>query len=153
MDILTLHNPPEFVASQTAAIHQAILRESDNLKEPNFECLGTEDLARLFDMYDGAFFGGGWLARSVKAETGRPPAFRLSSTMTRAGGKTSLYRRRMPGGQEQSCYEIAVASQMLFMTFGRVERPVVICGLTCANRLEALQRILEHEIIHLAELV
>lgn len=152
MDILSLHNPPEYVAAQTAAIQQAILRESDNLKEPNFECLGTEDLARLFDLYDQAFFGGS-LAQSVKAQTGRPLVFRLSSTMTWAGGKTSLYRWRMPDGQVQSRCEIAVASRMLFMTFGQVERPVVVCGLTCANRLEALQRILEHEIIHLAELV
>ena len=73
--------------------------------------------------------------------------------MTRAGGKTTLYRRRIPGGQVQAHYEIAVASRMLFMTFKDVQRPVVVCGLTCTNRLEALQRILEHEIIHLAELV
>jgi len=152
VDILSLHNSPEFIAAQTAAIHQAILRESGNLKQPNFERIGAEDLARLFDLYDRAFFGGR-LAEAAKAETGRPPAFRLSSTMTRAGGKTSIYRRRTPGGQVQTHYEIAVASRLLFMTFGQVERPVVVCGLTCTNRLEALQRILEHEIVHLAELV
>jgi len=152
VDILSLHNPPEHIAAQTAAIHQAILRESDNLKQPNFECLGTEDLARLFDLYDRAFFSG-LLAQAAKAKTGQPLGFRLSSTMTRAGGKTILYRRRIPGGQVQAHYEIAVASRMLFMTFRQVERPVAVCGLTCTNRLEALQRILEHEIIHLAELV
>jgi len=152
MDILSLHNPPAYIAVRAAAIHQTILRESDNLKQPNFASIGTEDLARLFDLYDRAFFNGS-LAQSAKEQTGQPLVFRLSSTMTRAGGKTSLYRRRMPCGQVQSRYEIAVASRMLFMTFGQVERPVVICGLTCTNRLEALQRILEHEIIHLAELV
>ena len=152
VDILSLHNPPEYIAAQTAAIHQATLRESENLKAPNFDCLGTEDLARLFDLYDRAFFSG-LLAQEAKAKTGQPLVFRLSSTMTRAGGKPTLYRRRMPDGQVQSHYEIAVASRMLFMTFGQVERPVVVCGLTCTNRLEALQRILEHEIIHLAELV
>ena len=169
VDILSMHNPPEYVAAQTAAIHQAILRESDNLKQPNFESIGTEDLARLFDLYDRAFFNGS-LAQSAQEQTGQPLVFRLSSTMTRAGGKTILYRRRISGGQVQAHYEIAVASRMLFMTFrhassaygeislcgrrrGQAERPVAVCGLTCKNRLEALQRILEHEIIHLAELV
>ncbi|MCX5683348.1 MAG: SprT-like family protein [Planctomycetota bacterium] len=150
MNLLSLHNSPEHIAAQTAAIGQTILRESGNLKQPNFECIGVEDLARLFELYDRAFFGGR-LAEAAKEQTGRPPVFRLSPTMTRAGGKTSLYRQRAPGGQVQTYYEIAVASRMLFMTFGQVERPVVVCGLTCANRLEALQRILEHEIIHLAE--
>jgi hypothetical protein len=152
VDLLSRHNAPEHIAAQTAAIGQAILRESGNLKQPNFECIAVEDLARLFDLYDRAFFSG-LLAQAAKEDTGRPPAFRLSSTMTRAGGKTTLYRRRMPGGQVQAHYEIAVASRMLFMTFGQVERPVVVCGMICTNRLEALQRILEHEIIHLAEMV
>ena len=152
VDISSLYNPPEHIAAQTVAIHQAILRESDNLKQPNFECLGTEDLARLFDLYDRTFFNG-LLTETVKEVTGQPLVFRLSSTMTRAGGKTILYRRRIPDGQVQAHYEIAVASRMLFMTFRQAERPVAVCGLTCKNRLEALQRILEHEIIHLAELV
>jgi len=148
----SLHNPPERIAGQTAAIHQAILRESDNLKQPDFESISTDDLARLFDLYDRTFFEG-LLTQAVKAKTGLPPVFRLSSTMTRAGGKTILHRWRMPGGEVQVHYEIAVASRMLFMTFKQVDRPVVVCGLTCQNRLEALQRILEHEIIHLAESV
>jgi hypothetical protein len=42
---------------------------------------------------------------------------------------------------------------MLFMTFNQADRPVEVCGLVCKDRLEALQRIMEHEIIHLAELV
>jgi len=37
------------------------------------------------------------------------------------------------------------------MTFGDIERPVEVCGLPCVDRLAALQRIMEHEIIHLAE--
>ena len=123
VDISSLKNPAEHIAAQTAAIHQAILRESDNLKQSNFECLGTEDLARLFDLYDRAFFSG-HLAQAAKAKTGQPPVFRLSSTMTRAGGKTTFYRRRIPGGQVQAHYEIAVASRMLFMTFRLAERPV-----------------------------
>jgi hypothetical protein len=111
-----------------------------------------EAVARLFELYDQHFFNGE-LGQQVKAKTDLPLAFRLSSTMTRAGGKTSLYRRRTSDGKIQTHYEIAVASRMLFMTFSDVARPVVVCGLTCPDRLAALQRIMEHEIIHLIELV
>ena len=152
MDLLSLYNPPEHAVAKTAAVREAILRESDNLKQPNFERVSTEDLARLFERYDRTFFKG-LLADAVKRNSGRPPAFRLSSTMTRAGGKTFLYRRRTPDGKVQAHYEIAVATRMLFMTFRQINRPVVVCGLACKDRLEALQRIMEHEIIHLAEMV
>jgi hypothetical protein len=152
VDLLSVHDPPDEIAVRTAAIHAAILRESENLKQPNFESISKNDLARLFDLYDQVFFSG-QLAQSVKEETGLPIVFSLSSTMSKAGGKTIFHRQRIPGGEMRTRYEIAVASRMLFMTFNQADRPVIVCGTICKNRLEALQRILEHEIIHLAELV
>ena len=50
-------------------------------------------------------------------------------------------------------YEITIASRLLLMTFGDIQRPVRIGGLLCQNRLEALQRVMEHEVVHLAELL
>jgi hypothetical protein len=152
MDLLSLYNPPEQIAAKIAAVREAIIRESENLKRPNFDCVSTQDLARLFWLYDRTFFKG-LLAEAAKKSTGRPLAFRLSSTMTRASGKTFLYRRRLPDGKVRVNYEIAVAGRMLFMTFKDIDRPVKVCGLACKDRLEALQRIMEHEVIHLAEMV
>ena len=40
---------------------------------------------------------------------------------------------------------------MLFDGFGEQDREITVCGLPCANRLEALQRIFEHEMVHLIE--
>jgi hypothetical protein len=151
VDLLSLYNPPEQIAAKTAAVRDGI-RASDNLKQPNFERISTQDLARLFGLYDLAFFKG-LLAEAAQRNTGQPLAFRLSSTMTRASGKTFLYRRRTSDGKVRANYEIAVAGRMLFMTFKQTDRPVVVCGLACKDRLEALQRIMEHEIIHLAEMV
>ncbi len=48
-------------------------------------------------------------------------------------------------------FEIAIASGMLFDGFRDPEHRVKVCGLECANRLDALQRIFEHELIHLVE--
>ena len=67
--------------------------------------------------------------------------------MTRAGGKTTRFERR--GGAPR--FEIAVAPSILFDGFGEDDRDVTVGGLPCRNRLEALQRIFEHELVHLAE--
>ena len=152
MDLLSTHNSPAVIAARTTAIYEAVLRESPHIERPNFEKIGTDDLACLLRLYDGHFYGG-WLTETVRARTPLPLVFRLSGRMTRAGGKTTRHQQRRPDGRVRSQFEIAIASRMLFMTFGDVQRPVVVCGLTCEDRLQALQRIMEHEIIHLAELL
>ncbi len=152
MDLLAIRNAPEAVAAATADIREVLLGGSSCVREADFRQIGEEDLARLFALYDERFFGG-WLARTVKEKAAVPLRLRLSTTMTRAGGKTIRKCWRSPDGVRRETYEIAIASRMLFMTFGRVDRPVTVCGRVCADRLSALQRILEHEILHLAELL
>ena len=53
---------------------------------------------------------------------------------------------------KQSISLIAVRTTPLFDTF-RVDGDARVGGLLCHNRLEALQRIMEHEMLHLAELL
>ncbi len=67
--------------------------------------------------------------------------------MTHAGGKTT--RRTTRTGDVR--YEIAVASSMLFDAFADADRGVSVAGLECGNRLDALQRVMEHEMVHLIE--
>ncbi|MCX5658350.1 MAG: hypothetical protein NTW19_01345 [Planctomycetota bacterium] len=152
MDLLALHNSPEAVAAKTLALHQAVLQGSGQIREGNFTRISNDDLARLFHLYDHHFFNG-WLGKAVTEKAQGPLLFRLSRTMTRAGGKTIKTRRLTANGTWATHYEIAVASRMLFMTFNDVQRPVEVCGLICHDRLQALQRIMEHEIIHLVELL
>jgi hypothetical protein len=152
VDPLTIHNPPGFITAKTTAIYRTMLGQSSQMREGNFTVIGTDDLARLFRLYDDQFYGG-WLTATVAARAAGPLIFRLSSTMTRAGGKTIRHHRNSPDGKPHDHYEIAVACRLLFMTFGDIQRPVVVCGLPCTDRLHALQRITEHEIIHLTELL
>jgi len=67
--------------------------------------------------------------------------------MTSSGGKTTRYRAR----NGEVSYEIAVASSILFDGFGPADRRITVCGLECEDRLQALQRIVEHELVHLGE--
>ena len=93
------------------------------------------------------------LALWLDEDRAGPLGFRVSSRMTRAGGKTIRTRprptRKVPAPPPH--YEIAVSSTLLFQTFGDIARPVEVVGLACRDRLDALQRIFEHELIHLAE--
>jgi hypothetical protein len=67
--------------------------------------------------------------------------------MTHAGGKTTRFTSR----SGEVSFEIAIAVSMLFDGFDREDRSVTVCGLPCEDRLQALQRIFEHEMVHLIE--
>src|SRR5262249_2662768 len=48
-------------------------------------------------------------------------------------------------------YEIAIACSLLFQGFGENDRQIRVCGLECANRIDAMMHIFEHELVHLSE--
>ena len=71
--------------------------------------------------------------------------------MTRAGGKTTRWSNARQGQQPR--YEIAVSTTLLFESFRDPERHITVTGLPCDNRLQALMRIMEHELVHLIEMM
>ena len=133
----------ERIPEWTREIGRQLLTASSWIDEPNFTAIHPDDLAFLFKTYDRRFlkdFASRRLAPGVLV-------FRLSSRMTRAGGQTTR-RVRADGTVD---YEIAVSTEVLFNGFADGDPPVNVAGIPCANRLEALQRIFEHEIVHLVE--
>ena len=135
--------PEPLIRDRLLEIHTSALQVSKHLREPNFRSIHTNDLKFLFDAYDSAFFG----STASAALEGRSLTFRLSRRMTRSGGTTTRTKRRT--GEES--FEIAIAAHLLFEGFEGGERDVTACGILCTDRLQALQRIFEHELIHLAE--
>lgn len=133
----------ERIREWTREIGRELVAASRWIDAPNFTAIHPDDLAFLFRAYDRRFLKG--FARRRLAPGAL--AFRLSSRMTRAGGQTS--RRVRADGEVD--YEIAVSSEILFNGFAEDDPPVSVAGIPCANRVEALQRILEHEIVHLVE--
>src|ERR1017187_1111003 len=124
-------------------IHHTVLARSRYIRAANYTVIHPEDLELLFAAYDQVFFAG--LCR--RALDGRKLRFRLSPRMTKAGGTTA----RFVTAAGETFYEITVASSLLFEGFGKMDRRITVCGLECENRLEALQRIFEHEMVHLVE--
>ncbi|MCY2929967.1 MAG: SprT-like family protein [Planctomycetota bacterium] len=150
MDILAIHNPPETIAAGTTAVRDAAVNASERLRRGDFAAMRAQDLELMFALYDREFFGG-WLGERARQETGQDVRFAVSGRMTRAGGKMSHRWRRGPDGRKQYWYEIAISSRLLATSFGEGARPVKVCGLLCPDAMAALQRLMEHEIVHLAE--
>ncbi len=134
------------IAVETAEIRDEVLADSRHLTKPNFDSFSASDLEQMFDEYDERFFDGTCRVALGK----RPLTFRISKRMTRVGGTTTHYRPTQRGhGKER--FEIAVSAPLMFQAFHDVDRPITVTGLLCHNRLEALQRIMEHEMTHLIE--
>jgi hypothetical protein len=137
----------ERISALTAEIHAQVLRESKHLDEPNFTSIHPDDLELLFAKYDRRFFDG-----QVREALGTTPLhFGLSRRMTSSGGKTARYSDRRIG---QRWFEISASTTILFGCFDDDDhRPIVASGIVCRDRLDALQRVMEHEIVHLIEML
>ena len=145
--LMTLRLSPEQIRQRLEQIRSGLLAQSASIGNPNFEQLDEQDLAWLFEAYDTHFFNG--LCRACLEDV--PLSFRVSSRLTSAGGKTSRFRRR--GSQRAERFEIAVSSTLLMQSFADLEREVTVAGVVCHDRLAALQRIMEHELLHLIEML
>lgn len=148
--LLTQQGDAETIRQRTRAIYDRLLDESPRLDSPNFRRLHPDDLRRMFDLYDAAFFAGA--CRKVLGDM--PLAFRVSQRMTLAAGKTMRHEHYTRAGLTFYCeFEIVVSSSLLMQTFRGEEREVTVSGLVCRDRLEALQRVMEHELVHLLEML
>jgi len=124
-------------------IFHRMIAESKYITDSNFKQISERDVALMFQLYDEIFFNS-FFTSNHKDHID----FRLSSRMTRSGGKTT---KKMKRGRIS--YEICLSSELLFQTFDDVQRKVEVNGIVCRNRLEAAMRIMEHEIIHLLEMI
>ena len=136
--------PEESIRERVRGIHRDLLARSRFMREPNFNSIHPDDLAFLFQAYDQRFFGGlfGEALNGSRLDLG------LSRRMSRAGGATVRMQNRVTG---EVSFEIKIAISLLYDGFGEGDPRVTACGIECVTRLEALQRIFEHELIHLGE--
>lgn len=133
-----------------ALIANRILSRSKVMKHRNFQAVSRSDLESMAWLYDESFLGG--LALPLAESYGL--SFRLSSRMTRAGGKTT--RTTFPplaGMPSRTHYEIALSTSLLFQSFRSQGDTIRVCGFECQDRLTAMQRVVEHELIHLCEML
>lgn len=144
----------EEINRRISTIYSQVLSQSRHLRVGNFTTVSAADLECLFGLYDGWFFRG-LIQKYFHHAPVSKLRFRLSRRMTRAGGKTFRFTHRvaLPGQPPRVDYEIAISTTLLFQTFGDVTRPISVTGKQCKDRLEALQRVFEHELVHLVEML
>lgn len=139
--------PPQDRQRKLFAITEQVLTSSPRLQSPGFSKLHADDLQLIYELYDDQFFGG----LIQKCFDQRRMSFRVSSRMVRAGGKTTRWGD--PRNPAALKFEIAISSTLLFQSFQDTERPVTVTGIECVNRLEGLLRVMEHEMVHLMEML
>jgi hypothetical protein len=139
---------PSDIDSRRRQVRDAILETSLDIREPQFVRISSRDLAIAFERYDAFFFGA-----SIRTALGeRPLTFRLSTRASSRGGSLRISRsRQAPDGTSLERFELTVSTTLLFQSFVEGERSVTAGGQECADRLDALQRIVEHETVHLVE--
>lgn len=131
-------------------IGHKVISESRVMRSPNFSVTSAIDLQTMAELYDRTFFDGHCL--SLARHYGMQ--FRWSKRMTSTGGKTvRTIQTDRHTGKKQIRYEIVLSATLLFQTFSDLQRPIRVTGVLCSNRLQAMQRILEHELIHLVEML
>ena len=152
MNLLALQFSPEQIAAHRLTIRQRMLAEAPCVRQPDFIRLADTDIALLFRLYDQYFFAS-QLHPLLSAKTNSNLRFRSSGAMSSSGGKATRFRQRQPDGTLATWYEIAISAKLLFASFRDPQRAIHVSGHLCTDRLDAMQRIMEHEIIHLAELL
>lgn len=144
----------EQILTRTRDIYESMVRQSAQITTGNFTRILPADLALLFELYDRHFFQED-LGTLIRA-SGAPVEFTLSSRMTRSAGLTKRYNAAGRGRGDPartSRYEISLSTTLLFQTFQDVQRTVRVNGIVCNDRLEAAQRVFEHELMHLLEML
>ena len=131
-------------------IHKYMLTNSRFVRTGNFRDICNSDLGMLFQITDEQYFSGN-VSRVCEQTADRPLSFRLSTRMTTSGGTTTMQTHRERSIVKTE-FEIAIATTPLFATFSD-EPTAIVSGIVCGDRLEALQRIMEHEMVHLVEML
>jgi hypothetical protein len=134
------------IANHRTLIRDAVLRESRAVQMPNFLRVGPADLRLLFRLYDAHFFGGE-LADLLARKASGPCGLAFDGRLRSSGGIT---RRRLDRRTGVATYEIVLSRSLLLDNF-KDGQGCVLCGLHCADRLDGMMRVFEHELLHLLE--
>lgn len=124
-----------------------LCEQAPNLRRPNFQRLASSDLVTLYRAIDERMLDGR-ISQTIR-DAGHSLSFRVSQRMTSTGGcTTSRFHPHSKAGN----FQIAIAAQLLGQTWANRETALV-CGVTCHDMREGLCRIMEHELLHLCEML
>lgn len=129
-------------------VFDLVATQSPFIRDKQFTRVSTRDLEFLFRAVDYWAFQGAIGEHCHRH--GLPLTFRLGKRMTKTGGTTT--RRVFPQRPSRPEFEIAISPNLLFNTF-QTEAQATVAGVLCSTTFDAMRLIMEHEILHLAEML
>ena len=123
------------------------IERSANIKNPDLKGINEQDLKLLFELYDENFFHH-WFADNFAGTLG----FTFSRRMTRSAGITSCPRNIDPARPESMAFQIKISIDFL-SRYDTIKGNHLVSGIKTRSRLEALQLIFEHELVHVIEFI
>lgn len=129
------------------AVLDDVRSAAPNLRSPNFQRLASSDLVALYRAIDQHFLENR-IAATIR-DAGHSLSFRVSQRMTSTGGCTTTRFHPRSG---VGTFQIAIAGQLLGQTWAN-QQTALVCGVTCHDMREGLCRIMEHELLHLSEML
>lgn len=136
-------------------IREEFIRATPHLEPGSVFGATPYDLVRLFTLYDEHAFGGHLARRSAELGHG---ATRLAfnGRLTASSGRTGRFVWRegpSPSAPTRTAYRIEISTPLVVDSFVEGAREVHSGGIVCKDQLDAVQRVLEHEMVHLLELL
>ncbi len=143
-----LHREPADAQARAAGVRARLVAECPELRVGDALGLSSSHLRRLFELYDAAFFDE--LLQQRLREHGATLEFGFANRLRTSGGRTT--KHRVADGSAPR-YTIELGTTPLRNAFVSDAASVVVNGLPCGDRLAAVLRVFEHELVHLLELL
>ncbi|WP_321474006.1 hypothetical protein [uncultured Paludibaculum sp.] len=135
----------DLIAHRMKQVREHVQSQSRHLHRDDFAVVHPRDLHLLFEAYDKYCFEG----LCGGALEGHSLSVRLSTRGGQAPGMTLRHTSR----NGEISYEISIDVDPLFGAQIENSRPITVCGVQCTSRFEVLQRLFEHELVHLIEIL
>lgn len=146
-DILMIRYDAEGVLANRRQVRDLFIQRSANVKNPAIQKIGNKDLELLFEIYDSVFFQD-WFSNNFRGRL----EFSFSRRMTKSAGITSCPRNIDLSHPASLVIKVKV-NQDFILSYGIGQGELSVAGIETESSLEALQLILEHELVHVIEFI
>ena len=147
MELTSIKYTQQQIDEKRTLIAKLFMEESINIKSSDIKIMSVQDVELLFKLYDREFFSF-WFRDSFKGSF----RFSLSKRMTKSAGMTVCPRNITKMKPEEAVIDIKIGIDMI-LSYGVLENSTRVGGIQTTSSLQALQLVLEHEIVHAIEFI
>lgn len=173
MELLNLKFTKNQIKEKNTEIFDKFVIKSSHLKDSNYSNFQNYNLMSMYSLYDELYFQRRLenlfipttlsknnleisileLNHDTRKNGTNAEYLRLvlSNRLTKVDAKVSMYSGKLANGYDLRWFSFKISSSLLHLTFSNQEKVEIVYGFECTNRIEVLQRIFEHHLVHLLE--